>query len=365
MYYTATTAGVLVPAFSQAAAPCAPSPLAVAGGSATSTVCNMATAEADWLARSTGTGIVWAHDFRSDAEVNNFRWTGGFGSGNDPNGVGHATAGDCRRITTDGIGSSGCLEIVRRAGTGECQASWWRPFVPVTAPGNGKTTNDPGANGTIAPLSYNPTSGGSQIVSISRGYYGHSSYASSSFDGTEFYLQMRVKMDPNRLLNSPDVGKLLYLSTTYRSLTSQEIVTYSRGNGGNQGSRNYFRMYGGWQVFYPMDQEVSPSDGIQPGNESPQDWYYSGGWDTLMYHLVMGRKGVDESLIEVYAAHPGETSYTKIWAQTFAFSDFEWNNGINALIASTYNNGNNMSTQFYHRYTQFILSKSFIPCPTV
>ena len=73
----------------------------------------------------------------------------------------------------------------------------------------------------------------------------------------------------------------------------------------------------------------------------------------------------DETLLEVFAAHPGETSYKRIWNQTFAFNWFDYDNGLAALLLSTYNNGGNMPQEFYHRYAQIILSKQMIPCPTV
>ena len=363
---TVSSAGLLVPEWARSAPACAPPVLTPSGGgTAATTPCGSSTAEADWTSRSTGAGVVWAHDFRTDAEVNAYRWTSGYGSGNDPNAAGHATAANCRRLAGDGP-TGNCLEILRRAGTGECESVWWRPFAPCTAPGNGLTANDRAANGTIPLLNYTPVARGDQISSVTRGYYGHANYRTANFDGSEFYLQMRVKMDPRRIQSPDTVGKLTYISTAYRSLTSQELVTYSYGDGGNQGGgKNYFRIYGGWQVFGALDQEVNPYDGIQPGSDSNADWYYSGGWDTIMYHIVPGRVGVDETLFEVYAAHPGETAYTRIWRQTFAVVEFEWNNGWNAFIASTYNNGNNMRSDFYHRYAQIIFSKQFIPCPQV
>ncbi|MDH4071869.1 MAG: hypothetical protein OEV41_02050 [Gammaproteobacteria bacterium] len=356
--------------------PCPPPQLNVLGGTSVSSTCPAGDAEQDWQSRISGPGVVWFHDFRSDAEVNSFRWTGGFSGGNDPNAVGHATATDVRRITSDGVSGGGCLEMIRRAGSAECASGWWRPFAPLTAPGNGRSTNDPAANGTLSVRPYAPTSGGSEINNFGspnssrKGVYGHSSYGgpAQGYDGTEFYLQMRVKMDPNRIAGANadnSVGKLLYLSHTYRSLTAQELVTYSYGDGGNQGTgKNYFRMYGGWQIFYPLDQEANTGR-IQPGSDVAQDWFYSGGWDTIMFHLVMGRAGTDETRIEVFAAHPGQTSYTRIWNQTFPFDEFEWDNGLAALLLSTYNNGANMPQQFYHRYDQIIFSKQMIPCPQV
>jgi hypothetical protein len=70
----------------------------------------------------------------------------------------------------------------------------------------------------------------------------------------------------------------------------------------------------------------------------------------------------------VYAAHPGQSAYTKIWDELWALGyenapDFVAN-GYNALICATYQNGNNNS-EFWHRYAQIIFSKQFIPCPQV
>jgi hypothetical protein len=65
-------AGLLVPAVGKSGTPCPPDWFSVAGGTSASSNCSSADAQADWLARSTGPGVVWAHDFRSAAEVHNF-----------------------------------------------------------------------------------------------------------------------------------------------------------------------------------------------------------------------------------------------------------------------------------------------------
>jgi len=234
------------------AQPCPPPSVSATGGTSASTACSAVDPEADWLARSRGAGVVWAHDFRSDAEVTNFRWSSGVGGGNDPNGVG-STAHLCRRITTDGVSGGGCLEVVRQAGTSETGSVWWRPFSPMVGTGNGRGIDDPGA-GILTPQSYAATQGGSQIAhwglprSPRRGIYCNPQYGRQGIDpgvdGHDFYVQMRIKVDPRRK-NSPAVvgGKLLYLTHTWQSYTDQEIITYSYG-GGNGGG-NPFRMYRG------------------------------------------------------------------------------------------------------------------------
>ncbi|MDH3380813.1 MAG: hypothetical protein OEQ39_28195 [Gammaproteobacteria bacterium] len=215
------------------------------------------------------------------------------------------------------------------------------------------------------------------------GFYGHDSYHSgTTFDGTEFYYQMRIKMDPRRTTaGNTQVGKLFYITFTPYSNCNQEIVTYSGAfSSPGVGEPNYHRMYDG-KAYGPLEDSDSlgrPGQQVgsdladygsgaycdirsQPGN----CWAYSGGWDTLLYHIVAGRDGSNETHVTVYAAHEGETSYTKIWD---TIVDIVFDSGLpfgwNAIILSDYNNGQENS-EFYHRYDQLIFSRNFIPCPQV
>lgn len=100
--------GSLVPGLAAAARPCPPASLTVGGGTEVQSTCIASgDLEADWLARSRGLGVVWAHDFRSDAEVNNFIKV--------PNdlviGVHHPSM-MAHRTTADGITGGGCLEVL-------------------------------------------------------------------------------------------------------------------------------------------------------------------------------------------------------------------------------------------------------------
>lgn len=350
-----------------------------------------ADAEADWRLRSgqdpshPQPGVVWFHDFRSDAEVDAFRWTGGVG--NDPRGNGNARSGNVRRITTDGV-TGACLEILRLAGSDD-PSHWWRPLSPIVGTGNGRGADDPGASGTIPAQPYAATQGGSQVQQYGRrGYYGHASYhAKDEFDGTEYYLQLRIKADPRRTeAGNIQGGKLMYQTITDYSLTNQEIVTYSGAfqPPGGAGKPNVFRMYGlgSFSPFEDGDSLRRPGiqvgseradyangvycqmqeDGVAGGSLDPC-WRWSGGWDTVMYHLVPGRDGIKESYIEVFAAHEGEHAYTKIWDQIFTnVYDAMLPHGYNAIILSAYQNGMRNS-EFWHRYAQIIFSIEPIPCP--
>ena len=67
--------------------------------------------EADWQARISQPGVVWFHDFGNEAEVDQFRWTGGENWGNDPTNL-HPTIakrGTVNWQTSDGITGGACL----------------------------------------------------------------------------------------------------------------------------------------------------------------------------------------------------------------------------------------------------------------
>lgn len=399
---SAGVAGALVPALGKSQSrPCPPPSVSAQGGGAAGTSCTPANSAADWQNRISGPGVVWYHGFESDHEVNAFRWTPTFGSGNDPGATGSSLAKLVRRITSDGSDKGSgpsCLEIVRPAGSNDGSV-WWRPFSPMvggTTTGNGRGVgnDDPGAGGSIKARAYNPTSGGNQISSWSGGYYGNIRYApnppSGDFDGNDFYFQCRVKIDPNRIAGgnaSTDVGKLFYFTRTDRSATDQEIVVFS---GHPIGGKNYFSMYRSVSPSLASDSPGVSVHGDQPGTQfgSAGDgicrFDNSGGrlancwswpankWVTVLWHIRNGTQSGslgsgnanNDTLVEVWVAEEGVTTYTKIWGQAGVDLPFDMQYGHNALICSIYHNGENMPVQFYHRYDQLIFSKQFIPCPS-
>jgi hypothetical protein len=382
---TAGFAGSILPVAGRTQVrPCPPSTLSVEGGQSSTTSCTNLDAESDWQQRISGAGVVWFHDFRTDAEVDNFRWTAGYRGGNDPQALG-TNANWCRRITTDGVTGGGCLEIFRAAGTQE-GPHWWRPFSALSGSGNGKASDDPAAGGQLPVHAYTPTDGGSQIYNWGlRGYYGHSSYHKDNvFDGTDYFLQMRVKMDPRRTAaGNSQVGKLMWHTTTRATNTAQQLVPYSGSFPvSGVGQPNYLRVFGGGD-HNPLDGKDSIGNrGNQPGSEfgdgrcyvNDSDarrncWAWSGGWDTLLFHLVPGRSGVTESQLQIFAAHEGETVYTKIWdsiwSNGYSYSDGSsalYANGYNAITLANFQNGL-QNGEFWHRYDQVIFSRQSIPCP--
>jgi hypothetical protein len=362
----------------------------VEGGQSVSSACSAVDALADWQFRTgqksgnpNADGVVWFHDFESRAEVDQFRWTQQHQ--NDPADTG-PRPNSVRWRGDDGV-TNGCLEIWREPGSTD-PSNWWRQFSPLDAQSNGRGVADPGAGGTIARKSFRPTSGGNQTSDWDGGYYGDPRYWSAhpgQFDGHDYYLQCRVKMDPNRIAGTNGTGgKLFYFTRTDRSLTSQEIVTISgRGVSG----QNYFDMYRSGGGGMDQDAPGVSVHGNQPntdygsvgdgmcrydnnGGRLANCWYWPAGqWATILYHVRNGTGTASSSdantLLEVFVAKPGQTQYTRIWNQSSIDLPLDLVPGHNALICSAYMNGDALSinTGFYHRYCQIIFSKKFIPCP--
>lgn len=354
----------------------------------------------DWGARSTKPGVVWAHNFDTDAEVNAFRFTGGYG--NDPTSV-HPNSANVRRITTDHPdGSGGVLEINIPAG-GQASSNWWRPLSAIAAGNNGKATADPGAGGTLSRRAWTATDP-SMYEKFSTGYYGHPSMQtaypawpapgitsnitayggaqSGIWDGNEFYLQFRVKMTSGRTNPANPSGKLLFLSNTYRSNPANEIVLRSNANmifdlytsNGNypnsfltdpQGATDvldekqpgynaatctaYAAQFGGNQTgcfYFTPDQWCTVLIRLKPGTPGNPGWNtYPVTNDNLSPALAsqLGGSNANTS-IEVWVAPQGQAHYTKIWSKP----DYVFAYGVdgnphppafNAIIASAFMNG--------------------------
>jgi hypothetical protein len=370
---SAGMAGLVAPTLVRGTMPC-PAPSAnLNGGKAVTTACTAVDAMTDWLARVNAPGVVWYQGFLSDAEVNQFRWATG-AKGNDPN----ATAPDDGYLTRSATGGPGgtfpYMQITRLAGR-EVDCNWWRPFSPLAGAGNGKGTDDPAAGGTVPLQTWAPTQGGNQLNSWTSGWYSND----AGSDGSDFYLQIRVMVDPRRSASGmPPAGKMNYITICPYSYCGQEVVTYSNG-ASTGGGPNYFRMY---NFSPPLEQEdtlgrpgqqvgatiANYSAGIycDVGTQPKYCWAWSGGWDTVLYHLTPPNPATSGVAgIQVFVAHQGETTYTKVWDEQWKAQGFDMNHGWQALLLNTYANNQVCPTDFWQRWAQLIFSKQFIACPQV
>ena len=389
---TATMAGAAIPGvgFGQSK-PCPPPGMDMAGGTSTTTTCATPSVAADWTARISGEGVVWHHNFDTESEVNQFCWTGDSGGKNDPNRVGSGSEYVTHQAS-GGADGGGYMRLSYPVGSvpGRGRSYWWRPFNAFTGAGNGRGQDDPGASGTIARVDFRPTNLGAQTYNWGNasnpGWYMHATHQAQhpgKFQGSDFWLQVRVRRaqspgaPPNSETYSDITGKSVWFTTTNNSYTSQELVTHGQSRSNNNdvvGVQSRHNIYVG-QNFKNLGSS-QPNATVALANTT-LNWRYSGGWDTLLYHVTPGTRGgtgADRTRVEVWAAKAGETSYTKIWDVTYTQSFTSGTTSVgaphlpgwNALILAIYHNGSAFTTTaFNFDYDQVIFSKQFIACPAV
>ncbi len=374
------------------ATPCPPPSVGLEGGESATSTCSPG-ASADWNTRISGPGVVWHHNFDSAAEVNQFRWTNGYSGGNDPlakgsNGSnvswqasGGADGGPFMRLTYPGGGAGG-------------GGSYWaRPFAALNSASTGRGAADPAAAGSIAVQPYVVSDGSSTLVnwgntSTNAAWYGAPSTAAANptkFQGTDFYIQVRVRRvqtpgtPPDSGSYSYITGKSVWLTTMNASYTAQELVTFGQSafNSDQVGVQSWHNTYVG--ANFDSVGGNQPNSTITTANNGNK-WRYSGGWDTLLYHITPGTAGgtgANRTRFEVWAQHdltlhPGEAGlYIKIWDVMFTSSYDSGTTstgapsypGWNALLLAIYHNGSPFQTSFSYDYDQVIFSRATIAAP--
>ena len=383
--------GSLVPGLAAASRPCPSSSLRVTGGNSVQTACVAAgDLEADWIARSRGTGVVWAHDFRTEAEVNNFIKA--------PNdlviGVHHPSL-MAHRTTADGVTGGGCLQVLnigsslaRPVAAGDTRivledardfpdvasaaaayevtiqsaaprmkevvlvtgkqentllvergrkfpeplkfenlgkatqwaagaavgadsdGGWARPLSALVAGDNGLAKDDPAAEGRSKRREFRKGRSLSEsIYNFRTGYYGHSDYhsfyrdwngESGVWDGDEFFLQFRVKIDPRRLDPRNEGGGKLWFLHMMGKGGAQQLVMHSPDSERrrfsiftNYGSGPNARLTGqgagaedgGYSSFMPNSQWERSC--VVGNTSSCWDWP-TDEWVTLLLHVKPG-----------------------------------------------------------------------------
>lgn len=371
------------------------------------------TAEQDWVNRSTAAGVLWNHNFDTQTEVDNFRWLSTYALA--PN-VATATAAGfpiASRVawnSSDGFAGGGSLEIQVPIGGNTDGAKWWRPMSALNSSGNGKASSDLAANGTTQLRTWTPTQNTDPGFSWQKGYFGNSTeqsltgstYAGNSnvWDGTDFYFQVRVKISASRFNTANPQGKLIYLDIMGTSGEQEVLVRSNTKQSWNVSTGNFdiYTSFGNYLQSYLGNPQGDSSNTTQrqPGSATASTCLFDTGvvqtgcwewpadtWVTLLVHVIPGQDsyrtsgydGGDQATwataphdagLEVWVAAEGVTSYTKIWDK----QDYVWQYdtarnpaGFNGVVMSAYINGENAVEAYTQRYTQMILSKSFIPCP--
>lgn len=336
------------------------------------------TAQADWIARSTASGVIWAHDFQSAAEVDNFRITGAYapnswGGGNDPTNLQNPS--DCIYNPNDGI-TGGCLQFTTPdGGDVESHGSWNRPFSPLLSPGNGLAFNDAALGGTLTRQTWN-SSLAYMCGTWGKGYYvntaydttagdrgwtsagtpGPNGFASDNIAGHDFYIQIRFKKSTNYFQSGQPDGKLCMVlitgdgpvvGTGQPRTPNQELVLKAHPSGVGFMYTNFGNRSNSWITG---TQGGVPSGSYQPGgvaagtcfsqSDIPNCTHYDGtGWWTALLYMSPGTCGGNgndpimsgntnnNTIVKAWFAAPGATSYTKWYDK----SDLVWSYGsVNA-----------------------------------
>jgi len=338
-----------------------------------------ATQNADWLARSTASGVVWAHNFDNPVEVTQFR--------NISGAVDPVTGNTGVNWVADGFAGGGCLELVIPTGGLNDENYWQRPMSALRAgrpgganggvggPGNGLLTDDLAAGGTITKQTWD-SSAGNEAYNWRKGYYANAATqaafpqwpagTSGVYDGTAFYFSMKVKIGANRWHAGNPAGKLLFIDLL--GMTGhQEILTRSVNNpdtnftGWSFHQTNPFLVYtsqgelansgllptvqfnaggSGYPTSGPVENgafvntcTINNTAGLGNCWEYPSD-----DWTTLLYYVQVGQDNQAfeadptlshwshfDQIIKVWKCDRGETAWTPIFdnsANPFAFTFF-------------------------------------------
>ncbi len=321
-------------------------------------------AEADWQARIGQRGVLWHHDFRNQAEVDNFRASNNV---SDPNDTVNTSRhpGSVVWHTSESITGGACLRITRNAGTQDGK-SWWRPLSPLQSPGNGKATNDPGIGGSIPAEAWNPVQGSSSALSgWTKGYYGVTdNHGTGDFDGQSYFLQVQIKMTAD-LYGEPRGGKTFFFTTTQGANVAQQIYTpaVEYGAGSPQGTNVNFLSFartGG----VPISQDI-PGGINQPGSDfgvcdwsvaAAGCWQYSNQWDQMLFQIVPGISGNNDTVLRCWVAYDGADTYVKVWDMYQVDLPYEGVHGHNAFIVSGFLNGLDYSKDITRLFDQIICS---------
>ena len=295
---------------------------------------------ADWVARSTAAGVVQAMRFASSSNVTTYTH-------------GDALAGNVVFDSADGIIGDGCLKINVFQADGANSGSWRIPL-------NAAWVTD-----------------------------------QQGFGSSDFYVQFRMKLGPNRLTPSVNGGgfKMSILSeykpsspSSSGSHSSNEIVL---NNNLYRGILFAYREHpvsgttgfetddgsGGFYLQTAVDHGAGVSDPndryckYQSGAASAGCWFlHEQEWVTVYMHVKIvdyGGAGTGNQ-IDVYVARAGETSYTYLFNnRDFRIgSDSNLPLGVNGLWLLPYDTARtSAANDTWHKYDQVIVSTQPIALP--
>ena len=483
------------------------------GPTPTASVTVAAATTGSWVARSTGPGVVWAHNFATDSEINTF-------VGKSPGGVTHAgnairpfrvddavTGNAMRflafggRLTADFLASGGpgprplqisdatywpdpatagsyyvhlckpqrdqqnnlllvtakngnTLTVTYIPSSGQpmlttqrdwlvgdhvghqCAANWTRLFSALKADSNGKGVDDVNNAGGTLRSTADQTNFPHGAQAFGYGWYGRPEYQaqfptwrpsdygvnaidsvlrSNLWDGDEFYLQWREKVDPRFLTlaavidpNSEDTrfGRKCWMLQAEMTVPQQITGGYGPSNryaipstpepmigmgaysfGGGLAGRILAANLDGSGTFQPGSQWASTAfqKSFLPAGSAAE--FPSGEWVTFLLHVKPGLRwssdnpsavGVRNTLVELKFARQADSAYTTVFSmpdQAIVYgssgpNEDTWTSalpGYNAISLTGYLNIELGSVPpmaaYYVDFAEVVFSKQFISTP--
>lgn len=285
---------------------------------------------ADWNVRTSAAGVLWAHRFQSGADVTRWQTADPMPGQTFESGRGIIAGDGCVRQT-----------VLQRAVAGGGSAiAWRRPLQPQ--PGD---INQPGApegsgascltlwNSAIMHGVMHPDYNGVAVGSPAR---------TGISIGSDVYLQFRVRFSPGHFGSGMPYAKMMYITCNYQDPSQEYVLRSTSYIGSNPALPT---MYTSWEQMFNSGLEDPQSNGPgfglkEPGysatcaaNNPAGCWVWpENQWVTVMLHLKPGHQyvsttlgdaannGSRDTMIEMYVAPPGATSYTRI----FSKADYVW-----------------------------------------
>ncbi len=368
---------------------------------------DVTTAAADWQARTSAAGVLWAQRFQSVADVSSY--TGG---------VPYQPTYQQFIAGAGVIAGDGALRQFVPANT-QAAGRWGRPIQPM--PGDINQPGVPTRPNVSTQQSWNEQNGFIMHPTYAAGAHGSPPRTGVSI-GSEFYVQFRVKFSVGRFTNAGAVeSKMVMIETNYNS-PYQELVLRSR-SGGSMGRApqmytsqgNLFNSAleapqgsgpGSSSIRQPNSNYVLPS-GPYAGQTAGAACSFNNGvagcwqwpeneWVVVLMHFKPGlhaintsdptnagnapaRNTVVEMKIATEAAVAAGAGYTTIHSKSdyvWYYDDTaQWNAaggyqayGVNWFNLNFYTGGPawvNSTIDWYHQFDQIICSLQPIACPQV
>lgn len=296
------------------------------------------TGNEDWLSRANATGVIWATNFATEADVDNWRYTNENSQEWDPDSVESHSAKVAWR-PNEGVIGTNALRI-EDTEVSDSPVVWWRTL------DNTKSSGDRTASYVVAP-------------------------------GTAIYLQARIKVNALRMDNTSGSGlKMAEITSAVSTNVNQECFI-ARVDG-----RPYPQIVGATSTQSDPWNYVDLGGGdfdMQPGSAYGQCLYSEGPTGTgcwiippdeyVTYHLKLigGTAGGQNTVVKLEVALSGDSSYTTIYDRTDNYmpAPYEDGNGYSAIALFNRNEDHTgLPAGCYHYFTEVIASLNPIACPT-